>query len=470
MLLTKLCILSRENASHPETIVEQNPSFYTWAEILEVFYMGTLTLASLITLELFFLVWSIRTRDDHRKERGIVRISTLVLFGLLLATGVYVWSFRYTMLLCMLVIQAVAGAVILVRKREAPYRTRNTILRFIRNCIIIFFALLPAIILPQYEQPIPTGTYEVATAKFTWTDPSRIDDFADSVEYRALTVEFWYPDSTSEKHPLVVFSHGAFGFSGSNYSTFMELASQGYVVASIGHTHQAFYTLDTHGNLTTVDTAFIKKAVEINSTNDTEHEQDIFNTTREWMKLRIDDENFVLDTILAECQKKSADTPFSHINTDKIGLFGHSLGGASSAQIGRERSDIDAVIVLDGTMLGEQIAFENNAVVLNDVPYPIPLLNVYAQDHYTNSKELVGDTYSNFHATQNALEAYETVFRDSGHLNFTDLPLFSPFLANLLGIGTVDTRYCIETMNTVVLEFFNCFLQDAGEPTIAKEY
>ena len=188
------------------------------------------------------------------------------------------------------------------------------------------------------------------------------------------------------------------------------------------------------------------------------------------MKLRTDDENFVLDTILAECKNDKSDALFSMINTDKIGLMGHSLGGASSAQIGRERSDIDAVIVLDGTMLGEEVGFENNAVVLNDTPYPIPLLNVYAEDHFENSMKQDGDKYDNFNATRNAVCAYETVFKNAGHLNFTDLPLFSPTLAKMLGVGTIDDRYCIETMNKVVLEFFNCYLKDAGIPKIEKEY
>ena len=84
--------------------------------------------------------------------------------------------------------------------------------------------------------------------------------------------------------------------------------------------------------------------------------------------------------------------------------------------------------------------------------------------------ELVGDSYNNFYATKNALCAYETVFQDAGHLNFTDLPLFSPALAKMLGVGTIDARYCIETMNEVVLEFFNGYLKDAGEPKIEKEY
>ncbi|WMC92356.1 alpha/beta hydrolase family protein [Kineothrix sp. MB12-C1] len=432
--------------------------------------MGIIILASLLTLETFFLVWSIMTKNNHREEKGIISIALLVIFGLLLVTGDFEWSFRYMVILPVLVIQALASTVMLIRKKGKEYRIRNNILRFVRNCFIFTFALSPAILFPQYEQPEPTGGYEVATAKYTWTDNSRADEFSESGGNRALTVEFWYPENADKTYPLVVFSHGAFGFSGSNYSTFLELASNGYIVASIGHTYHAFYTMDTTGKITTVDTGFINKVSEINAVHDTQHEEEIYNTTSGWLKLRTDDENFVIDTILRQCKNNNTDTLFSIINTERIGLMGHSLGGASSAQIGREHDDIDAVIILDGTMLGEEVAFENNAVVLNDTPYPIPLLNIYAEDHYTNSKELVGDAYNNFYTTKNAVCAYETVFKNAGHLNFTDLPLFSPTLAGMLGVGTIDERYCIETMNKVVLEFLNSYLKDAGVPKIEKEY
>lgn len=321
----------------------------------------------------------------------------------------------------------------------------------------------------QYDPIDVTGTYEVLTAKSTWTDESRIEIFSDSAENRALTVDFWYPNSEGEEFPLVIFSHGAFGFSGSNNSTFAELASQGYVVASISHTYQAFFTKDTDGNMTIVDTDFINKAAEINAKTDTRDDEETYRITSEWMKLRIDDEDFVIDMILKASQKPGSGSPFAVVDTTKIGLMGHSLGGATSAEIGRIREDIDAVIILDGTMLGEEIDFADQ-VLLNDEPYPVPLLNIYAEDHYENAMKLVGDSYNNFYASKNAIDAYETVFKGSGHLNFTDLPLFSPILAKLLGVGDVDERACIESMNQVVLEFFNAYLKNGSHPIIAKEY
>ena len=432
--------------------------------------MGTITLILLLALEAFFLVWSIVTKNNHREEKGIVSIGLLVLFALLVFTGVYEWSFRYAVLLAVLVIQALVGVFAIIKKNDKEYKLSKSIARFAGRCMIFTFALFLAILCPQYQPLKTTGAYEVATAKHTWVDNSRLEAYSDSGENRALTVDFWYPKNADQKYPLVVFSHGAFGFSGSNYSTFVELASNGYVVASIGHTNQAFYTMDENGKLTIADPEFIKTATEISAMHDTMHEEEIYNITKGWMALRTADESFVIDQILSQCEAEQNDPLFTAINTDKIGLMGHSLGGASSAQIGRERSDIDAVIVLDGTMLGEEIAFENGSVVMNDTPYPIPLLNIYAEDHYSNAKEFAGDAYNNFHATKNAVCAYEAVFQNAGHLNFTDLPLFSPTLAKMLGVGTIDTRDCIETTNQVVLSFFDSYLKNMGKPNIQKEY
>ncbi|WP_312650706.1 hypothetical protein [Proteiniclasticum sp.] len=432
--------------------------------------MGTTALILLITLEAVLFFWSIRTKNNLDEEKRVIHFALLALFILLVSTGIFEWSFRYMILAVVLTVQAAASGISILRKKTKPFKTGRSVIRFVKNSFIFTLALSAAIIFPQYEQPAVSGDMKIETAKYTWTDPDRVDIFSKNGEKRAVTVEFWYPEDNTSDYPLVIFSHGAFGFSGSNYSTFAELASNGYVVASIGHTGQAFFTLDTKGTLTTVDSSFISRASEINAVTDTAHAEDIYKTTKEWMELRTGDEDFVIDSILSQCSLKPEDPLFSIIDTEKIGLMGHSLGGATSAQIGRERDDIDAVIVLDGTMLGEEIAFENNKVVINDKPYPVPLLNIYAEDHYDNAIELEKDTYSNFIASKNGICTYETVFKNAGHLNFTDLPLFSPVLAKTLGVGTVDSRECIETMNNVVLTFFNSYLKDSGVPVIEKEY
>lgn len=51
--------------------------------------MGTITLVLLLALEIFFLIWSISTKNNHKEEKAIISIGLLALFGLLLVTGVY---------------------------------------------------------------------------------------------------------------------------------------------------------------------------------------------------------------------------------------------------------------------------------------------------------------------------------------------------------------------------------------------
>ena len=72
------------------------------------------------------------------------------------------------------------------------------------------------------------------------------------------------------------------------------------------------------------------------------------------MKLRTDDMNFVIDTILEKA--KSDNNPiYQHINTEKIGVFGHSMGGAASVWLGRERNDISAVVNIDAPFFSELV-------------------------------------------------------------------------------------------------------------------
>jgi predicted dienelactone hydrolase len=432
--------------------------------------MGYILLLVLFAVEVSFFSWSLWTKEMHTKEKSITYIGMTLLFILGFSTGLLSFGFRYYLLLLFIVIKLGLSMVRLIKKRRPHYKSGKNIRNLLLNTLSLVFVLIPAILFPQYKALPVSGPHTVEQSKYTWIDHNRIDTYEKNEAFRALTVEFWYPSDTSKTYPLVVFSHGAFGYSGSNYSTFMALASNGYVVASIGHTHQAFFTKDTSGKLTIVDQGFIQEAIEINAMIDTRSEALVYETTQAWMKLRTEDTNFVLDTIISLKAQSESTSLFGLIDTTKIGVFGHSLGGASAAQIGRIRNDIDAVIVLDGTMLGEEVDFVDGSVVLNDIPYPVPLLNVYAEDHYQNAMTHVGDYYNNFYASSNAVDAHETVFLDAGHLNFTDLPLFSPILAGILGVGSVDEVKCIEQMNDVVLSFFDYYLKTEGTLEIKEAY
>ncbi len=336
--------------------------------------------------------------------------------------------------------------------------------------VVLLAAAGRLILFPPYKEPAVTGSCKVAIEEFTWVDKSRVETYTDTGENRALTVKIWYLREEGS-YPLVLFSHGAFGVIDSNYSTCMELASNGYVAVSIGHPYHAMFVKDVEGKVTFADPEFIKSIYAVGGTDTPEAKEGNYLKSREWMAVRTGDENFVLDTILAKA-KEGRESPFDRIDTDRIGLFGHSMGGASSVQLGREREDIDAVIDLEGTMLGEYVGFKNGAEVYNEEPYPVPLLDINSQAAYEQARaqEKGGLPYVNFYVGEHAADFKEVVFHDAGHLNFTDLPLISPVLAGLLGTGDVDAGTCIGNVNHVVLAWFDHYLKGVPELDIEAEY
>ena len=433
--------------------------------------LGIITLLIALCVQIGLLIYRMVTKNRQTKVTHIIRLTSFTIFTLLLTTGVYWWGFRWMGLFILLAILAIFSGIYFIKKprREKEYKGWHAILSCVTGCVLLVVCILPGILLPQFKPVASTGSYAVDTASVTFVDESRAESFSETGENRKLTVQFWYPDNGSEtdSYPLLVFSHGSFGYRGSNLSTFEDLASNGYVVCSIDHSYHAFFASHTDGSTTLVNTEFLNDAVSI--TNGEYDGQTTYQKTHEWLALRAADMDFVLNEILNNTEGEVPEFVYSIINEEKIGLWGHSLGGATAAQLGRDRSDVDSVIVIDGTMLGEELGFEDGQAVLNPEPYPVPLLNLYNESHYEDAKEQ-GEAYNNLSASAHGVEAYDVMIHGSGHLNFTDLPLFSPALARMLGTGEADSRYCIETMNQIVLDFFNDTLKDTGTLHLQPEY
>ena len=50
------------------------------------------------------------------------------------------------------------------------------------------------------------------------------------------------------------------------------------------------------------------------------------------------------------------------------------------------------------------------------------------------------------------------------------LPLISPFLASKLGTGEIDPEECTDTLNQLILDFFNCYLKEQGTFSVQEHY
>lgn len=466
--------------------------------------MGKIILAVLIGLEIGLCVYTLgKQRDTAKWIRNRMMISGIqwgmILLTLLLPIGNK--GLRFAGAGILLGVRFLIGGLryLLQRKKAKGFRGKlRTVLAAAFGCLFLFLSCVPALVFTGYRGLKTTGQYRVKQASAILTDAGRPETYETDGSFREVPIHVYYPEveksgDVKSEFPFILFSHGAFGYYQSNTSTYMELASHGYVVVSLDHPYHSFYTKDSDGKTIIVDRDFLQSAMYIGGSECDLPEEEIFRATRDWINLRLEDVEFVLVVIQAAktaggeqgdptgmfpdkawtFQKDRDIEEFAKIitmtDTDKIGVMGHSLGGAAGVTMGRLRSDVDAVIDLDGTMLGEQLDFREGQYVYPEDPYPVPLLSVNNERHQTDSAE-AGPLYVNVAVLENARDARYTYFVGSEHMNFTDLPLMSPFLARLLGTGSIDAQDCIETMNGIVLQFFDYYLKGMGELQIRECY
>ena len=426
--------------------------------------MTVLLISILLLLELGFMVFEL-TRSSAKKEwttkRIILNAAQLVVFFLMVLLPGIDTSFRFTGLIIMLVLRIVVSGIFwLINRKSAKTKKKSAIvLGGLFGALLIATSAIPAFLFTDYEGRPVTGPYTVAQCKCILVDKNRIETFENDGSNREVPVYFFAPEEAKdgEKFPLVVFSHGAFGYYQSNASSYLELASNGYVVVSIEHPYHSFFTKDTEGKTVIVDRDFISSCM-----------------------------NFALDSLITgadsgnldgywfenDASKESVTRMLSHIDTDKIGLMGHSMGGATAVEIGKIRDDIDCVIDIDGTMLANIKGVKDGKYIIDETPYTVPLFELENENSHWELQELaeMDYPYPNITIKDTAETYFCTYVEGTLHMDYTDLPLFSPFLAKMLGSGNVDHGFVSDTVNSLEVRFFDCYLKGEGSFSVNEHY
>lgn len=307
-----------------------------------------------------------------------------------------------------------------------------------------------------------TGEYNINRENCFYTDTLRLETYADDGSYRELPVSFWYPTEYTQvrKCPLVVFSHGSFGTRESNETLYRELASHGYVVCSVDHTYQCFSTKLSNGKTIRLSGAFMK---EIAADNPQDNPEQSLHNFEKWMDVRTGDINFVLDTIIEKVSEENGDfSVYSLIDTSRICVMGHSLGGSAALGVGRQRDDITAVISLEAPFLCDiQDVDADGNFIFEQSEYPVPVLNIYSDASYEHLREWK-QYQENARLLDTESDDVQNVYiSGAGHLSLTDLSLSSPFLTFIFDgfKKSNEPQETLKNINEVCLAFLESHLK-----------
>lgn len=247
--------------------------------------------------------------------------------------------------------------------------------------------------------PIPTGTEKVGTRVLHFVDRTRPDPFLHNGATRELMVRFWYPASLADAcepaeyaspsvwdyfgqllgmrlpqvltnsclnapvqegtHAIVVFTHGYTGTFTDYTFIFEDLASRGYVVASVDHTYEATAVEFPAGKL-------VKSKLGSHFAN-TWHGDE--KTLAFATSVRLDDLHFVLNQIGR--LNASPDSAFSgKLDVSRIAIAGHSMGGATALLALQRDERFRAAVILDGVLPPSLIRTTQSPVMILNTSRP----------------------------------------------------------------------------------------------------
>jgi dienelactone hydrolase len=338
-----------------------------------------------------------------------------------------------------------------MKKHKKAYR----IIKYLLIAILLSsVALVPAILFPAHNPLEPTGPYDVGMATIELEDTHRIEEYKANEEdnsNRILSVDYYFPKNATGKFPLILFSHGAFGVKSSNESLYLEMASHGYVVGAIGHTYQSLFT-NIDGHLVTMDREYMHEVIREDAHKD---KAQSYRYYQKWMKTRTEDIRFVMNYTIAKSDFNEM------VDSKRIGVMGHSVGGSAALGVGRMCEGVGAVVALESPFLCDILGVSNDEFILDEREYPVPVLNVYTDSSWGKMAKWPQYGTNNLMLKEESGKIQNVHISGAGHFSITDLALSSPGLARILDGNktTVDAAVLVKMVNQITLTFFDRHLK-----------
>jgi alpha-beta hydrolase superfamily lysophospholipase len=364
----------------------------------------------------------------------------------------------------------------------------------------------------KLELPAPTGPYAVGRQSFHWTDHSRKESLTDDPnDNRELMVHIWYPAEPAAKtaaspyipnlellmsglddsqysilskvqshtfaranllparprYPVLIFSHGN-QMSSFLYTAIIEdLASHGYIVATIDHPYEAIFTVFPDGRVVTYSDDKRPKS------DGSSFQEELIRYLRERIDKRAADIVFVIDQLVELNADKNSQFR-ERLDLASVGVFGHSNGGTAAAQACQMDKRIKACINLDGrAAAGPFYPDANGSGPEQPFMYlakPLRDLNDKELAEQKITREQFEQERSKTVIRENELMSsvkagsYRGIIQDATHESFSDEPLL---ISRPASGADANNRKTMKVVQEYTLAFFDGYLKDK-KPTKLK--
>ncbi len=391
---------------------------------------------------------------------------------------------------------------------------------------LVLFTMQKVQTQPRIELPAPTGPFAVGTAEYHLIVKSRKETKSSNPDYsRELMIHVWYPcfanstkvgptdkrvsgepdpyldkvmphvkkiiyettdtpsleqlnyldapikthsfynapiSQAQPEYPVVIFSHGLGSGAAQLYTSILEdLASHGYIVVAIDHTYDNLVTIFPGNRVVKFEIPEGEGGKVLECTSDAMKQE------TEHLNVWVHDIQFVLD----ELEKINKHDPngllTAKFDLSRIGVFGHSFGGAAATQACRIDIRCKAGADIDGALQGKDAekAFNKPFMIVLAKKFVHPSNKMLAQVHMTKSEydTLCAAGYLEQHMPPinnlfNNLtnDTYLVFFKNAHHMSFSDYPILFPTLAP----DAIAPLKGIEITRKLVVDFFDVYLKN----------
>jgi len=356
--------------------------------------------------------------------------------------------------------------------------------------LVVSFLLLTVAIALPILLPIPgfsgtPGPFKVGTFSMELTDNARRELYSGNPsDPRRIMVQFWYPadprpedrlapwmdhpevigpamatylglpsffldhlkyvrssafldapvDRSNAPYPVLLFSHGWNGFRAQNTNLALHLASHGYIVIAIDHTFGNIAMVFPDGSVVYNNPQALPEGLP-----DDQYLPIANRLAEQWSG----DMAFVLDTLQGMDQADIAHGMGNTMNLDKVGVFGHSMGGGSTVEFCARDARCKAGLGLDAYML--PVADSILAAGVRQ-----PFLFMFSETWPTKQNWTLFDKLAAHSQHVSVL-----TIKGTSHYDYSDLPMLTP-LATLMGLkGPLSGSRVMQITSDYPLAFFD---------------